>query len=79
MGNGALPNVRRVPLYSPGGYVGTVINGRYLETAPCREKRCNGGGSHKHLFDLTTGFMVTEPAVNDDMPVNEPVNIRERA
>jgi hypothetical protein len=58
-----------------------VINGRFLETPPCRDKRCNGGGGkHTHWFDLSTGFMVTEPAVDAiDMPVNDPVHIRERA
>lgn len=60
--------MRRIPLYMPGGsYVGTGIGGRFLETPPCRDKRCPVDGAHKHVFDLETGLTVPEPAGTTEM------------
>jgi hypothetical protein len=55
---------RRVPFFAPGGtYFGAAVNGRWFESPPCRDKRCHEAGPHRHWFDVETGRMVTEPAV----------------
>lgn len=67
---------RRVPLHSPGGYVGAIINGQWLESPPCHEKRCKAIGGHRHVFDITTGLSVIAPhgVVTEDMPEIVPAN-----
>lgn len=43
-----------VVLRCAGGYVGKVINQRWLEV-PCRQRRCTAVGVHTHRFDMLTG------------------------
>ena len=45
-----------VVLHCPGGYIGEVINKRWLKV-PCRQKRCKAVGAHEHFFDILTGRM----------------------
>ena len=58
----AAPAETRVVLRCDGGYVGEVINARWLRV-PCRQKRCREVGDEMqrvvHTWDLLTGRRTT--------------------